>query len=407
MKLPILKVSQLNRYVKSQLESDPRLKEIYVAGEIGTLTANQRSGHLYFTLRDDSASIKAVMFAGNAMQLKFMPKAGLAVVARGAATLYERDGGFQLMVSELMLDGAGAQGFAFERQKQLLAAKGYFDESKKRPLPSNPAVVGIVTSNSGAALHDIISVITRKNPSVRLLLAPAVVQGPEAPASMAAAIRTLNRDGRSAVIIVGRGGGSAEDLWAFNEEATVRAVAQSRIPTISAVGHETDITLCDLAADLRAATPTAAAELAVADRTQLIERLAQRKNLLKNAIMHQLVFKERLLLEKKSAEPLKNPRFFINKNRQRLNNLIESMYNLSQTDISNRAQTVAQRAVLLDSLSPLRVLARGYCIAAKDGHPVLSAGQLQAGDRITLQLYEGGAAAVIKSTAAEGEAYDL
>ncbi len=403
MRLPVLKVSQLNRYVKSQLESDPRLKEIYVAGEIGTLTANQRSGHLYFTLRDDSASIKAVMFASNTMLLKFMPQAGLAVVARGAATLYERDGGFQLIVSELMLDGAGAQGFAFEKQKQLLAAKGYFDEHKKRPIPYNPAVVGVVTSDSGAALHDIISVIARKNPSVQLLLAPASVQGPEAPAAIAAAIRTLNRDGRSAVIIVGRGGGSAEDLWAFNEEATVRAVAESRIPTISAVGHETDVTLCDLAADLRAATPTAAAELAVADRAQLAERLAQRQNLLKNAMIRQLVLKERLLLEKKAAEPLKNPWFFINKNRQRLNNLIESMYNLSQTDISKRVGAVSQRAALLDSLSPLRVLARGYCIAVKDGHPVLSAEQLQAGDRITLRLYEGAAAAVIQNTAAEGE----
>lgn len=403
MRLPILKVSQLNRYVKSQLEADPRLKEIYVAGEVGTLTANQRSGHLYFTLRDDAASIKAVMFAGNTMQLKFMPQAGLAVVARGAATLYERDGGFQLIVSELMLDGAGAQGFAFEKQKQLLAAKCYFDESKKRPLPSNPAVVGVVTSDSGAALHDIISVIMRKNPSVQLLLAPAVVQGPEAPASIAAALQTLNRDGRSAVIIVGRGGGSAEDLWAFNEEATVRAVAESHIPTISAVGHETDVTLCDLAADLRAATPTAAAELAVADRAQLVERLAQRQSLLKNAMQQQFALKERMLIEKKVAEPLKNPWFFINKNRQRLNNLIESMYNLSQTDISNRIRAVSQRAALLDSLSPLRVLARGYCIAVKEGHPVLSAGQLQAGDRITLRLYEGGATAVIQNAAEEGE----
>ncbi|HWP52395.1 MAG TPA: exodeoxyribonuclease VII large subunit, partial [Clostridia bacterium] len=281
MKLPILKVSQLNRYVKSQLEADPRLKEVYVAGEIGTLTVNQRSGHLYLTLRDETSSIKAIMFAGNAMQLKFMPQSGMAVVARGSATLYERDGAFQLSVSELMLDGAGAQGFAFEKQKQLLATKGYFDEHKKRVLPYNPAVIGVVTSDSGAALHDIISVIARKNPTVHVLLVPAVVQGPDAPASIAAAIATLNRDGRSAVIIVGRGGGSAEDLWAFNEEATVRAVAESHIPTISAVGHETDITLCDLAADLRAATPTAAAELAVADRAQLAERLAQREMAIK------------------------------------------------------------------------------------------------------------------------------
>lgn len=403
MRLPILKVSQLNRYVKSQLEADTRLKEVYVAGEIGTLTANQRSGHLYFTLRDDMSSIKAVMFAGNVMQLKFMPQSGLAVIARGAATLYERDGTFQLMVSELMLDGAGAQGFAFERQKQLLAAKGYFDTNKKRAIPSNPATIGVVTSDSGAALHDIISVIARKNPTVQILLAPAVVQGAQAPASIAAAIATLNLDGRSEVLIVGRGGGSAEDLWAFNEEAVVSAVAQSRIPTISAVGHETDITLCDLAADLRAATPTAAAELAVTDRAQLVERLTQRKNMLKNAMSNQIVLKEKLLLEKKSTESLKNPWFFINKNRQRLNNLIESMYNLSQSEIINRAEPVSQRAALLDSLSPLRVLARGYCIAIKDGRPVISAAHLQRGENITLRLHQGSAVAVIQSIATEGE----
>ncbi|MFV0498119.1 MAG: exodeoxyribonuclease VII large subunit [Candidatus Fimivivens sp.] len=402
MRLTILKVSQLNRYVKSQLEADSKLKEVYVAGEIGTLTANQRSGHLYFTLRDDASSIKAVMFAGNVTQLKFMPQMGLAVVARGAATLYERDGTFQLMVSELMLDGAGTQGFAFEKQKQLLAAKGYFDAHKKRVVPSNPSVIGVVTSESGAALHDIVSVIARKNPTVQLLLAPAVVQGPKAPASIAAAIKAINGDGRSEVLIVGRGGGSAEDLWAFNEESVVRAIALSYIPTISAVGHETDITLCDLAADLRAATPTAAADLAVTDRAQLLERLAQRKNMLKKAMQQQLSLKAQLLYEKKSTEP-KNLRSLIDKNRQRLNNLIELMYNLSQNEISSRRAYISQRAALIDSLSPLRILARGYCIAAKDEHLVLSAEQLQEGDNITLRLYRGNATAVIQSIATEGE----
>lgn len=395
MPVPILKVSQLNRYVKSQLESDSRLKEVYVAGEIGTITVNQRSGHLYFTLRDDVFSVKAVMFAGNAEQLKFMPKSGLAVVARGAATLYERDGSFQLLVSELMLDGAGAQGFAFEKQKELLSAKGYFDESQKRVIPYNPSTVGVVTSNSGAALHDIISVITRKNPFVNILLAPAVVQGAKAPASIALAIRELNLDGRSNVIIVGRGGGSVEDLWAFNEEITVKAVANSQIPTISAVGHETDITLCDLAADLRAATPTAAADIAVTDRSQLFEKLLQYKSVLKNALKQQMLNREQILLEKKSILQLKSPTFFINKNRQRLNNLVKSMYNLSQSEISKRASLVSQRAALLDTLSPLRVLARGYCIAQKDGHPVYSAESLSEGDTIELHLHKGKAKAIV------------
>lgn len=395
---PVIKVSQLNRYVKSQLESDPRLKEVYVAGEIGTMTVNQRSGHLYFTLRDDEYSVRAVMFAKNAEFLKFMPRTGMAVVARGSATLYDRDGSFQIIASELMPDGAALSGFAFEKQKQLLAAKGYFNEERKRLIPNNPQTVGVVTSDSGAALHDIISVFERRNPTVKVIFAPAAVQGAQAPKSVAAAIAALNRDARCEVIIVGRGGGSAEDLWSFNDEAIVKAVFESKIPIISAVGHETDVTLCDLAADLRAATPTAAAQLAVFDSQQLFAELKMRKKHLDNCIKNSIKERERVLEEKKCAPQLKNPQFFINKNRQRLNNLILLMHNLSFKATDEKQRSLLERAALLDSLSPLKVLSRGYSIAQKQGRAVLSAEELEKGDIISLRLCDGTACAQIISS---------
>ena len=276
-----------------------------------------------------------------------------------------------------------------------MAQKGYFDEQKKKALPYNPAVVGVVTSDSGAALQDIISVISRKNPSVRILLAPAVVQGPQASSSISEAISALNRDGRCDVIIVGRGGGSSEDLWAFNEEATVSAVYRSRIPVISAVGHETDITLCDLAADLRAATPTAAADIAVTDRMRQLEALVERHATLKTIMLHRMQVQEQRLTELKAMPALKKPTFFINKNRQRLNNLIESLYNLSESEIMKRSEAVSHRAALLETLSPLRVLARGYCIASKGNQPIIDAGILSKGDIVALRMHCGSAKAVV------------
>ena len=331
MAVSILKVSQLNRYVRSRLEEDARLREVYVAGEIGSMTAHPRSGHLYFTLKDADASVRAVMFASHAEHLRFFPKPGLAVVARGTATLYERDGGFQLIVTELMLDGAGALGIAFERLKQALAAQGLFDTAKKRPIPPFPSTIGLVTSASGAALQDILSVAQRRNPSVSLILAPAAVQGKEAAASIAAAIRRLNEDGRSEVLIVGRGGGSAEDLWAFNEEETVRAVAGSAIPVISAVGHETDTTLCDYAADLRAATPTAAAELAIPDRTGILERLSRSGVTLRERIDRILAKKQQELDRIRTTPALQDSSYFLTKNRQKLDELSNSLRRLACT----------------------------------------------------------------------------
>lgn len=393
--LQILKVSQLNRYVRSQLEADTRLREVYVAGEIGTLSAAQRSGHIYFTLRDGDYSVRAVMFASNAQFLRFMPKQGMRVIARGSVTLYERDGAFQIIASELMIDGAGAQGFAFERQKQLLEAKGYFAEEHKRPIPAMPQTIGVVTSQSGAALHDIIVTLSAQNPTVKLIVAHASVQGASAANEIAAAIRLINRDSRCDVLIVGRGGGSAEDLWCFNEEAVVKAVFESKIPVISAVGHETDITLCDLAADRRAATPTAAAQMAVCPITRLRDMLILRNSALDSCMLNKLDSCKRILDERKFAPQLQNPAYLVDKNRQILNNLISSMYNEMSRKMSGCSDSIAKRAALLQSLSPLNVLSRGYAIALRGENAVTDSAKLNINDEITLKFSRGGAKAVI------------
>lgn len=395
--LQILKVSQLNRYVRSQLEADTRLREVYVAGEIGTLSAAQRSGHIYFTLRDGDYSVRAVMFASNAQFLRFMPKQGMRVIARGSVTLYERDGAFQIIASELMIDGAGAQGFAFERQKQLLEAKGYFAEEHKRPIPAMPQTIGVVTSESGAALHDIIVTLSAQNPTVKLITAHASVQGASAASEIAAAIRLINRDSRCDVLIVGRGGGSAEDLWCFNEEAVVKAVFESKIPVISAVGHETDITLCDLAADRRAATPTAAAQMAVCPVTRLRDMLVLRNSALDSCMLNKLDSCKRILDERKFAPQLQNPAYLVDKNRQILNNLISSMYNEMSRKMSGCSDSIAKRAALLQSLSPLNVLSRGYAIAMMGENAVTDSAKLNINDEITLKFSRGGAKAVITS----------
>ncbi|MEG1849306.1 MAG: exodeoxyribonuclease VII large subunit [Oscillospiraceae bacterium] len=401
MPLSILRVSQLNRFVKSLLDSDGRLAEVYVRGEIANLSVNARSGHLYFTLRDAESTLRAVLFSSNAAHLRFMPENGMSVIARGAATLYERDGAFQLVTSELMPDGIGTLGLAYEQLKRRLESEGLFELSRKRAIPSMPSVVGVVTSPTGAAIRDIVSVIERRCPFAKVLLAPAVVQGKEAARSIANGISALVADGRSEVLIVGRGGGSAEELWAFNEEPVVRAVAACPIPVISAVGHETDVTLCDFAADLRAATPTAAAELAVPDLAVLMQALAQRRQALTDAAFRMLEARQRRLDLLRHTPALENTAFFLDKNGQRLNNLIESMYNLLRETLARREEDIARRAALLESYSPLRVLARGYSVTCLDGHPLTDGEAVSLGDEITTILSGGTLRSIVTAAGKE------
>lgn len=269
----ILTVSQLNRYVKSVLDGDFRLRDLFLRGEISNYTRHYRSGHLYFTLKEGGSAVKAVMFAGYAQELAFEPENGMAVILRCSVSLYERDGNYQIYVYEMQPDGRGALQVAFEQLYRKLQVQGLFDETNKKPIPRFAQRIGVVTSETGAALQDILNILSRRCPMAQVVFAPALVQGREAPDSLIAALQALDEWGKCDVIIIGRGGGSMEDLWCFNDERLVRQIVACHTPIISAVGHETDFTLCDYAADLRAPTPSAAAELASIKMEQLEERL--------------------------------------------------------------------------------------------------------------------------------------
>ena len=280
----VLSVSQLNRYVKSIIEQDYNLQTVFVQGEISNFTNHYRTGHYYMTIKDEYSSIRAVMFKSANSRLRFMPENSMNVIIKGRVSVFERDGQYQLYIDDMQPDGAGALSLAFEQLKNKLAAEGLFDESRKRPIPRFPERVGVVTSPTGAAIRDIINVISRRFPAAELILCPVQVQGASAAGQIKAAIELFNAKKAADVLIVGRGGGSAEELWAFNEEPVARAVAASEIPVISAVGHETDFTICDFAADLRAPTPSAAAEIAVPDITALGELLGSFSRRMNSAI---------------------------------------------------------------------------------------------------------------------------
>lgn len=398
----IITVSQLNRYVKSLLEGAAPLSSVYLQGEISNLSIYNRSGHLYFTLKDDQASIKAVMFRGYAEALRFIPENGLQVVAAGTVSLYERDGSYQITVNDLIPSGAGALALAYEQLKSRLSAEGLFAAERKKPLPPYPQRIGVITSGTGAALQDILSTLERRYPLATVLLADSKVQGAGAALQLAQRIDQLNAQNACDVIIIGRGGGSIEELWAFNEELLVRAVSRSVIPIISAVGHETDFTLCDFAADLRAPTPTAAAELAAPDIGQMRGTLDLVQYSLEGALNSLFSVKEDRLKELTWQLHKNSPLNLLDKNRQRLNIMIELFSNVQKDYWKRHQSTLAQKALLLDSLSPLKVLERGYSITTKeDGSIVYDAADVKSGDVILTTVKNGRIQAVVQSTEEE------
>lgn len=388
--MPVISVSQLNKYVKSLLEGDPRLAGIYISGEISNFTHHYQSGHLYMTLKDESAAVKAVMFRGSASKLVFKPENGMKVIVRARVSLYENTGAYQLYIEEMQPDGVGALQIAFEQLKKRLAAEGLFDDSRKRPLPRYPMRVGVITSPTGAAVRDIFNVLGRRFPLARVVFCPVLVQGEGAAPSIAEAIRRFNERQAADVLIVGRGGGSIEDLWAFNEELVARAVAGSAIPVISAVGHETDFTICDFVADLRAPTPSAAAELAVPDALRLQTQLHGMSDRLALGCRGVLTDAARRLELVKQKRCLSEPGYYTEEQAMRLDYLTRRFASAARQPLSTADSRLAAAAAKLDALSPLKVLKRGFAIGyGADGQMLHSVEQVSPGDDIRLQLADG------------------
>lgn len=388
MNTPI-SVTELNRYVAAYLEQNEKLNAIQVKGEISGLKV-YASGHIYFNLKDAQATVSCVMFKSAALRLRFKPVDGTAVVVMAKASLYDRDGKFQLYVQTMQADGIGDLYLAYEQLKQRLSLEGLFDESHKKPLPKLPRTIGVVTSPSGAVIRDIIHVLGRRFPNFRLQLIPVQVQGEGAAQSIARAIDQFNKLEQADVLIVGRGGGSIEDLWAFNEEIVARSVFRSRIPVISAVGHETDFTICDFVADVRAATPSAAAELAVPIRSEEEDKISRIRNRLRLSLEKKADMEAQRLDSLMSRPVLNQPLTRYQKLHERLTVRSAALQRAMVTNISSHERNLSVLAGKLDALSPLKVLARGYAVAKnKSGQTLISSAFVQKGDPVDVWLSDG------------------
>ncbi len=386
----VLGVAQLNFFVKSLLEGQPQLKEVYVRGEIANFSRNSASGHCYFSLKDSNASVRCVMFRRSAAEQLFTPQTGMNVIVRGSATLYERDGGFQLICYDMQPDGLGAVYLAVQQLRAKLEAEGLFDEQRKKTIPPFPKTVGVVTSPQAAAYTDITTVLARRWPAAQVLLSPAPVQGRGAARQMAQALAQLDQTGRCDVIIVGRGGGSAEDLWEFNSEELARAVANCQTPVISAVGHQRDFTLCDLCADLRAATPSAAAELAVPDQAVQRQSLADAAFRLQRGINIHLELHNQAILQKKAQIYAFSPQKVVKENRQTYAHLVKLFEMVMRRRLEQNAAALAMQRSRLSSLNPLEILARGYSVTTTPDKGVLcSVQQAAVGQTIVTRLADG------------------
>lgn len=391
-----LTVTELNRYIKDLVDINPPLGDIYIKGEISNFKAHS-SGHYYFSLKDSDSVLKAVMFRMSASRLGYMPHNGMKVVAHGRISVYERGGEYQLYADSMEPDGVGAMYMALEQLKAKLSAMGLFDESRKKPLPKIPSAVGVVTSPTGAAVRDIINVCTRRFPYARIRVYPALVQGDGAVDSVAAGIEYFNRCGGADVLIVGRGGGSIEDLWAFNSEKVALAVSRSRIPVISAVGHETDVTICDLVADRRAPTPSAAAELAVPETAELKQKFNNVITRETAVLMGRIDAKEKELDRLASSRVLTSPAASFEDRSVTVDRLSDRLARAQNNILEKKTALLKSGAASLSALNPMAVLSRGYgAVFAADGSVIKSAGSLSVGDTVKLTLSDGDALCGIK-----------
>lgn len=442
-------IKQINRYIKMRLESDDVLKSVWIRGEISNFKYHS-SGHMYFTLKDEEGRLKCVMFSSANQRLSFMPREGTRVLANGSISVYERDGAYQFYVSEMQPDGIGNLYLAYEQLKKKLESEGLFADTRKKPIPRYPRAVGVITSPTGAAVRDILITLQRRSPATPIVLYPAAVQGVHAAPTIVQAIETMNRLQEVDVLIVGRGGGSLEELWAFNEEAVARAIAASHIPVISAVGHETDFTIADFVADMRAATPTAAAELCVPHHLELKQQLSYHQQRLYRALRTHIQSKQEILDRLRRSPYFVHPRRFLLESAERLDRLTQQLqYKLTsytgkvrerklqlehrltshnpreritymkrdlQTkerqlyqaiQIKNRQsrQQFASLIKQLDALSPLKVMERGYSVVYDEQQSAVihSISQVQLGDIVKIRLTDGRLNCQVWSMEGEGE----
>lgn len=381
-------VSQLNGYIKEKIADDENLNNVLIKGEISNFK-NHYTGHMYFTLKDENSLIKCIMFKSYAQKLEFMPKDGMKVFVLGTVSVFERDGIYQIYVKAMQEDGVGALYKKYEELKKKLEEQGFFDMSHKQKIPLMPKTIGVLTSQTGSVIRDIINVSTRRNPNVRIRLYPVPVQGEGASTKIAEGIRWINENKAADVLILARGGGSLEDLWPFNEEEVAYAIYNSKIPIISAVGHETDFTIADFTADLRAPTPSAAAELAVPDVYELAKKINQYQERLRLSLKRKLE-NMKLRLEKcLSSRVLKEPLRPIQDQYIRIDNIVKRLETQIKTKQKEEEKRYVELVSKLDALSPLKTLARGYTIIEKEGKIANKAEQLKIGDKVQIRLEDG------------------
>ena len=395
MQQQVLSITQINEYIRGRMDEDQLLNQVAVRGEISNYKMYP-SGHHYFTLKDENAALKCVMFKGNALRLRFRPENGMKVIAMGRITVYPRDGAFQLYCSAMSVDGVGDLYAAFEQLKAKLAAQGLFDPSHKKPLPPYPGTIGIITSSAGAAIHDMLRILNKRYPLTKVRLLPVRVQGTEAPGEIAAAIRYANHYQLADLLIVGRGGGSIEDLWAFNDERVAYALYESRIPIISAVGHEPDVTISDYVADLRAATPSNAAELAVPDQTALLQSMDAAASSMAGALSRQLRSARQRLNVLAHSPAMTSPTGYLEQRQKELEHLKTRLIAAQTQQLQRRRQRFVACTAKLDAMSPLKVLTRGYSIVNSDDGTILrSVRQTAPGRQLRVTLSDGSVNAVV------------
>ena len=395
MEQHILSITQINEYIRAKMDADPLLGSVAVRGEISNYKMYP-SGHHYFTLKDEGGALKCVMFKNSALRLRFQPENGMKVIAMGKISVFPRDGAYQLYCSAMAMDGIGDLHAAFEQLKAKLAGEGLFDPAHKKPLPKYPGVIGIITSSAGAAVHDMLRILRKRYPLSKVRLFPVRVQGVEAPPEIVGAIRYANRFQLADLLIVGRGGGSIEDLWAFNDERVARAIYDSVIPVISAVGHEPDVTISDYVADLRAATPSNAAELGVPDQQALRQVLDGYCDTMATSLVRQIKAGRQHLKALSNSPALRSPTAYLEQRRQAVLLAKNRLLSVYTQNVENKRRRFVEQTAKLDAMSPLKVLTRGYAMAQKkDGTVLRSVSQVEIADEIAITVGDGRVSAMV------------